>query len=239
MINSSDAVESVVGVLERALGDPERERRASIVSGRDSGSCLLEHRTRLVHATRGDDVVEEAGEVAGTERLREVGEAQGQSPCADPDLRRNREHPGDAESDFCLLGCRQRLAERLIGERDRFLAVARDVQCDRRRTDDLPPSRVVGRCDLECALAESRGGIGVGRDQRLGGLEQSVDCHLVSRLGARGQLHRDFDRQCAGFEQNAGRLAIERTAGSYRHAGPDCLTCDVVPEGELLIALDE
>ena len=40
-------VESVVGVLERALGDPEREGRTSIVSGRDSGSRLLEHRTRL------------------------------------------------------------------------------------------------------------------------------------------------------------------------------------------------
>ena len=66
-----------------------------------------------------------------------------------------------------------------------------------------------------------------------------VDRHLVSGLGARGQLHRDFDRQCAGFEQDAGRLAVERTAGGYRHAGADCLACDVVPEGELLIALDE
>jgi hypothetical protein len=88
--------ESVVGVVERALGDPEREGRASIVSGRDSGSRLLEHRARLVHATGGDEVVEEAGEVAGAERLREIGEVQGQAPCADPDLRRDREHPGDA-----------------------------------------------------------------------------------------------------------------------------------------------
>jgi hypothetical protein len=38
---------------------------------------------------------------------------------------------------------------------------------------------------------------------------------------------------------NARRLAIERTASRYRNAGPDRLTCDVVPEGELLIALDE
>ena len=70
-------------------------------------------------------------------------------------------------------------------------------------------------------------------------VEQGVDCHLVSRLGARGQLDRDLDRQGAGLEQDAGCLAVERAAGGYRHAGADRLTCDVVPEGELLVALDE
>ena len=57
--------EPVVGVLERALGDPERERRAGIVGRLDRCARLLEHRARLVDATGGDEVVEEAGEVAG------------------------------------------------------------------------------------------------------------------------------------------------------------------------------
>jgi len=89
------------------------------------------------------------------------------------------------------------------------------------------------------APAELRGGIRVGRDQRLRGAEQSVDCHLIARLGARGELHRDFDRQGASFQEDAGCLAVERSTGGDRHAGADRLACDVVPEGQLLVALDE
>ena len=66
-----------------------------------------------------------------------------------------------------------------------------------------------------------------------------VDRHLVAGLGARGELHRDLDRQGAGLEQDAGRLAVERAARGDGHAGADRLACDVVPEGELLVALDE
>ena len=62
---------------------------------------------------------------------------------------------------------------------------------------------------------------------------------LVAGLRACGELHRDFDRQRAGLEQDTGRLAVERSAGGYRHAGADRLSCDVVPEGQLLVPLDE
>ena len=44
--------EPVVGVLERALGDAERERRSSVVGGLDRCARLLEHRTRLVERGR-------------------------------------------------------------------------------------------------------------------------------------------------------------------------------------------
>ena len=69
--------EAVVGVGERALGDPERERRTSVVGGFDRCTRLLEQSTPLVDATGGDEVVEEAGEVAGAESLGQVGEARG------------------------------------------------------------------------------------------------------------------------------------------------------------------
>ena len=119
------------------------------------------------------------------------------------------------------------------------LAVAGDVQRDRRRADDLAALGMVGRCDLERALSELRGGIGVGRDQRLRGVEQRRNRHLVTGLGAGGELPGDFDRQGAGFEQDAGRLAVERAAGGHRHACADGLAGDVVPEGQPLVALDE
>ena len=82
--------------------------------------------------------------------------------------------------------------------------------------DDLPALRMVGRRDLERALTELRGGTGVGRDQRLRGVEQRRDRHLVTDLGAGGELHGDFDRQRAGFEQDDGGLAVERAAGGDR-----------------------
>ena len=220
MISSCDRSEAVVGVLERALGDTERERRSSVAGGLDRRTGLLEHSTRLVEATGGDEVVEEAGEVAGAQGLGEVGEVQGEASCPDSDLRRDREHAGDAEADFCLLQGGERLAEGAVGERDRLLAVAGDVQRDRRRADDLPALWMVGRCDLERALAELRGGVGIGRDQRLCGLEQRRDRHLVTDLGAGGELHGDFDRQGAGFEQDdrrpGGRVRGGRSRARWR-----------------------
>jgi len=65
--------ESVAGVLERALGDAEREHRPSIVRRFDRCTRLLEQRTPLVEATGGDEIVEEAGEVPSAQGLGEVG----------------------------------------------------------------------------------------------------------------------------------------------------------------------
>ena len=84
-----------------------------------------------------------------------------------------------------------------------------------------------------------RRGVGVGRDQRHRGVEQGADRHLVSGLGAGGELHRDLDRQRAGLEQDAGCLAVERAARGDRHAGADRLARDVVPEGQPFVSLDE
>ena len=99
--------------------------------------------------------------------------------------------------------------------------------------------RMVVRCQLEGALAELGGGARVGRDERLCGVEQRRNRNLVPGLGARRQLHRDLDRQGAVVEQHTGCLAVECTAGGDRHAGPDGLAGDVVPERQLLIALDQ
>jgi hypothetical protein len=183
--------------------------------------------------------VEEAGEVAGAEGLRNVGEAQGDSSGSEPDLGRDRKHAGDAEADFCLLDGRQSLAQSAVGERDRFLAVAGDVQSDRRRPDDLPAARMVDRRDLDRALTELSGGNGIGRDERLCSIEQRGDRHLITYLGASGELHGDFDRQRASFEQDNGGLAVECAPGGDRDAGADGLASEVVPERQFFAALDE
>ncbi len=62
--------EVVVGVFERALGDTESERRSSVSGGLDRGTGFLEHLAGLLEATCGDEIVEEAGEMAGAQGLR-------------------------------------------------------------------------------------------------------------------------------------------------------------------------
>src|SRR5712692_11032103 len=79
-------IELVVGVLERALGDPQRERRSGVLSRSERRARVLEHRTRLLVAARGDEIVEEGGEVAGAQGLRKVGQVQGEASSSDPDL---------------------------------------------------------------------------------------------------------------------------------------------------------
>ena len=95
------------------------------------------------------------------------------------------------------------------------------------------------RRDLERALAEVCGCVGIGGGQCLCGLEQRRDRYLVTDLGACGELHRNLDRQGACFEQDNRRLAVEGAAGGHGHAGAYRLACEVVPERELLVALDE
>ncbi len=131
------------------------------------------------------------------------------------------------------------LAEGAVRERDCLLAVAGDVQRDRRRSHDLPALWMVGRCDLERTPAELCGGGGIARDQSLCSIEQRRDRNLIANLGAGGELHGNLDRQRAGFEQDNGRLAVEGSAGGDRHAGAHGLAGDVVPEPEVLVALDE
>jgi hypothetical protein len=58
-------------------------------------------------------------------------------------------------------------------------------------------------------------------------------------LGTLGQLHGDLGRQGSGFEQNARRLPVQRAASRGWNTGADGLTCEVVPESELRVALDE
>jgi hypothetical protein len=125
---------------------------------------------------------------------------RGESSGADPDLGRDREHAGDAEADFRFLDGGERLAECAVGKLDRLLAVAGDVQRDRRRADDLPSPGIVWRRDLERAPSECRRGFGVGGDERLRSVEQRRDRDLVSELGARCELRPDLHRQRARFE---------------------------------------
>src|SRR6266480_2264996 len=72
-------VEAVIGVFERTLRDSQREPPSSIVGRRHGG-------TRLLDATRSNEVVEEACEVTGAHTCRKIGEIQGEASGADTDL---------------------------------------------------------------------------------------------------------------------------------------------------------
>ncbi len=79
-------VEAVIGVFERTLRDSQREPPSSIVGRRHGGARLVEHCTRLLDATRSNEVVEEACEVTGAHTCRKIGEIQGEASGADTDL---------------------------------------------------------------------------------------------------------------------------------------------------------
>src|SRR3954464_11093490 len=102
---------------------------------------LFEHFTRLVEATGGDEVVEEAGEVAGAQGLGEDRGGQGKTTGPASALRGEREPGGadscrprarvprrDAEPDFRLLQSGFRLPERGVRERSRLFPVAPILQ---------------------------------------------------------------------------------------------------------------
>ena len=100
-------------------GDAERERRPSVLGGLDRCASLLEDRACVVDTTGGDEVVDEAGEMAGAKGHRKVRQVQGMASSANPDLGRDREHLGDAGTDLGLLKRGQRGPKRAVcGERD-------------------------------------------------------------------------------------------------------------------------
>ena len=139
----------------------------------------------------------EARQVPGPQDIRDLRQGEGDSARADPDLRRDREHPGDAEANLGLLSWRERLPQRPIREGDRIITIAGDVECDRRRADDLAAQWMMVRGDLEGSSPELRRRPGVRRDQRLRRIEERGDGDLVAGLGARRQLHCDLDRERA------------------------------------------
>ena len=177
--------------------------------------------------------------MAGAEGLGQIGEVQGEASGADTDLRRDREHAGDAEADLRLLQGGKRLAERTVGERDRLLAVAGDMQRDRRHADDLPALRMVGRCDLERTPAELRGGTGSVVTSAFAASSSVV----IATSSPSSALAASCDATSTGRAPASSRTPAAWRSSARRavtgHAGADGLAGDVVPEGELLVALDE
>src|SRR5205814_2037100 len=75
-------LEPVVGVRQRALRGLQRERRARVVNRFERRARGLEHGAGVLVAARGDDVVEEAGEVPGAQGLRRSGRLRASRPAA-------------------------------------------------------------------------------------------------------------------------------------------------------------
>jgi len=124
----------VVGVLEPGLCNSQITTRGASSTARPR-PAFLEDRTGLSIRTGGDEVVEEAGEIRAC-TIAEGPQVQGTASGADPDLREMANMPAMLRRTL-LPG---RPAESLGGRRregDRLVALARDVQCDRRRSDDL------------------------------------------------------------------------------------------------------
>jgi len=124
-------------------------------------------------------------------------------------------------------------------EGDRFVAVTRDVECDRRRADDLAAQRVVAGGDLQGPSTELRRGPRAGRHQGLRRIEERGEGHLVAGLGARRQLRRHLDRERAAPHQDLRRPAVERTTSRGGDRPPNGSAGDVVPERQAFSPFDE
>ncbi len=101
--------ETILGVVDRALRNRQRERRASIARGLDNGPRMDQRLACLVDSTRRDEVVDQACQVPCTEGVGDTREGKGTPSCGHSDLRRDRKHAGDAEADLGLLLGRKRL----------------------------------------------------------------------------------------------------------------------------------
>ena len=236
---SSCRSEVVLTVFHGTLGELQGER-GSNVAGRQDG--LIRHglhRPRLIRPARCHQVVIEARQVPGPQEIRDLRQVEGESARADPDLRRDREHPGDAEADLGLLVRLECLAQGPIRKADRFVAVARDVERDRGGADDLGAQWVVRRRDLQGASPELRRRHGVRRDQGLRRLQERGDGHLIAGHRARRQLHRHLDREGAAPQEDLRRPAVERPTSGRGDRLADGLPGDVVPERQAFSSLDE
>ncbi len=149
------------------------------------------------------------------------------------------DHAGDAEADLRLLLRRKHLTQRRIGERLCLTGTTCGVQPDRRLGDERTAQGMLTRRELERAPAQVGGGHRIGWAQCLGGLQQGGDGKLVSGLSARGELRRHLDGQRSARHQHGRRLAIEGAAHRRRQTRPHRLECEVVIEGELLVAFDK
>ena len=61
--------EAVVGVLECALGQVQRECRTDVLRGLDHTARLVERRAGLLDPPRGHEIVEQASQVPGAQSL--------------------------------------------------------------------------------------------------------------------------------------------------------------------------
>ena len=72
--------------------------------------------------------------------------------------------------------------------------------------------RVTSGNQVQGAAAQFSRGRGIAWAERVGGILEQPDRHLVARLGARGELHGDLDRDRPGGEQDIDGLPVERPA---------------------------
>ena len=205
--------EVVLRVLDRAFREVQRERRSHVAGWLDGRVCQGLHGPSLVGTARGNQVVIEARDVPRPQNVRDSRQGERNSACGDPNLWGNRKHACDAKPDFRLLSRGKRVAQGPIREPDRVVAVPRDVQRDRRRADDLAAQWMVARRDFQGSSTQLCGRPRIACDQALRRFEERGDRDLVTELGARGKLHRDFDRQCAAAQKHVGRPSVNRSTG--------------------------
>src|SRR5271163_646728 len=111
--------EALVGVGDGALGDAQRELRSRVRRSFHYRRGCDQALSRLVDASCGDEVMDEAGEVSGTKDIGYVRQRERASSGNVSNLRGDREHASDAEPDLGLLLSRQRLVQSGVGEVNR------------------------------------------------------------------------------------------------------------------------
>jgi hypothetical protein len=231
--------EVAVDITQRPLRLPQDRARREVGRAVDRHPSLLELLGRLHRPPGLDQVVRQPCLVLGAVLIGQIAQRQGPPPRIGAYVRRQGEHAGQTEEHRRLLGGRNDIPQALARERLGVVGLAGSVQQHRCGRDQRTSSWMTSGNQVQSAAAQFGRRRRIARAERVRGVLEQADRHLVTRLGAGGQLRGDLDRNRPGREQNVDGLPIQCPARGYRRAVPNGFADDVVAKAELVGALSE
>jgi hypothetical protein len=221
--------------LEPRLGQIEGEARVRVAARLDRLPRLGHAVARLLGAPGDESVVHQGRQLTSPQRQRQITQRESAQPRLGTHVRRELEHPGDAQADLPLLFGHQNLTEDAVGELLALGGVEQERGLRRQRSaQGIVPSGEVERSDAEVGRSA-----GIRAGEGAGGLAQRPHGGRVVRVGARRQLDRHLHGKRPCREEDVDRLALQgapRGPGQgVTHGLPD----EVVPEHEQPVVLGE